>query len=206
MHASHTVGEFTNSNQKCLIDNWMEDRTVNEKFDKEKLRKTKILKEGNFAIVGDSNEFHKNSEYSSNYHQHPTTSSTANMGKREKMMRDKLLEMMKQKQIYEEAQTEEMKKKDNDWCSETRCCYYNRRYGDAYPDIKAHSQKANWDNKPITFWSEHRHEIPSVTQQLEKIDEFRKNVQFTTPIEQQYTEKTMPHHNEEKQKISLYPY
>lgn len=190
---------FGNSDGKCLLENWVEERAVKDIGLPEPLEKPEnpdqLLKAGHKGLL--TCDFDSKAENLTTVRdsyrppQHPQV--------REKGSKREALEKMLYEQISQEVHEEFNPPPDPiDYKSVTHNDFNKDDFVSEKPKPTAHHDYTS--EQPVTFWTEHKERITG-TSQLKTLDSpFRKNASFSKPIEE-YSDQAQPYNHENVPKM-----
>ncbi|KAJ8029574.1 Sperm-associated antigen 8 [Holothuria leucospilota] len=175
-----------NSNGRCLLENWVEERQVQELKIEKELEKndentntTLHFKDGHPGILTTDAEQDKLTTFSHSYKvpEKPKVRTTG--AKRE------LLEKTLYAKVSQEVQEEfDVPPPETEYNSVTRKDFDVDGFVSQHPPPK-HEHNVETE-QPVTFWSEHKDKIHGVSQQKTYNAPFKKNSSFSKPIEEQW--------------------
>ncbi|XP_041362499.1 sperm-associated antigen 8-like [Gigantopelta aegis] len=190
---------INNSDAKCLLENWVEERVVQSLYPDDEVEKTgnkaQLFRSGNQGLLtNDLNAKAENLTVVRDTYRPPTKPPVRQRGQKEELMELMFLEQvvneMKSNAVDPEREVEEYK-------SITMKDFNKDDFVSVPPAPTAcHDYKTE---QPITFWSEHRDKVTGVSQT--KTDSaFRKNDAFSKPIDEYWNEPA-PYEQEEYPKM-----
>ncbi|XP_077989002.1 sperm-associated antigen 8-like [Glandiceps talaboti] len=180
MNASRTIN---NSDGKCLLENWVEERSCQHLgLDEPVVDPKSISKlgvEGHRGIL--STDIEANPEKISTFtdsYRRPRSPGVRIVGKKQQMLEKMLYEQMSQ-QVHEEFNPPPP---EPEYVSVTKKDFTVEGFVSVSPEpTMDHNVETE---QPVTFWSEHKDKIHGVSQQKTKDTPFRKNAAFSTPIDE----------------------
>lgn len=190
---------FNNSSSKCLIENWVEERAVGDldtvDLNADKSSSAKQYKDGHSGLLTTNNE--AKAETLTTIRDSYRPPQPANV--RQKGKKQELLEKMLYEQVSKQV-TDEFNAPPETGPMES---IYQADYDIQGFVPSAIAPTASHDyvsEAPVTFWTEHRDKIHSVSQVKTLDTVFRKNTSFSKPIEE-YCDQPKPYELEQIPKM-----
>ncbi|XP_071844623.1 sperm-associated antigen 8-like [Apostichopus japonicus] len=181
-----------NSNGRCLLENWVEERQVQDlkieqevgaQGDDQVTNSTVQFKDGHPGILSTepSADPEKTSTFRHSYSE-PGKLRVRTVGSKRELL---------EKMLYAKVSQEVLAESDPpppepDYCSVTQNDFNVEGFVHELPPPK-HEHNVETE-QPITFWSAHKDKIHGVTQQKTYNHPFKKSSKFSTPIEEQWDE------------------
>lgn len=191
---------FNNSDGKCLLENWVEERQVKEYDtipDAKGESSAKIFRDGHAGIL--STDFDATAEKNTTFrvsYKSPEYPGVRLMGKKEDLMRQMYMEQVVQDVFKDDINPPQPE--PTDFRSVTMADYNKPEFKHVPPaPTKNHNYRTE---QPVTFWSEHKDKVTGVTNIKTGDTPFRKNNAFSQPIEE-YFDDTQPYDQENYPKM-----
>ncbi|KAL5004232.1 hypothetical protein ScPMuIL_017688 [Solemya velum] len=192
---------FNNSSGKCLLENWVEERAVahlDEVSQEENITSSaQKFRSGHGGIL--TTEFNAGAEQLTTVRESyrpPDRSKVRQVGKKQELLEQMLLEQVSKEVFGSELSPNPPE--PTDFKSVTGGDFIVEGFVHKKPEpTKAHNYK---NEQPVTFWSEHKDKIHSVSQVKTGDTPFRKNDAFSQPIDEYWNE-PKPHDFEKYPKM-----
>ncbi|XP_025077821.1 sperm-associated antigen 8-like [Pomacea canaliculata] len=176
-----------NSNAKCLLENWVEERAVKDidpdvKIGGEVTSLAKELRHGHRGVLSaDFNARCENKTIHRISYTPPEITSVRQTGRRKELMRRMLFaQICEEKKVGPEPEPE-----PTDFRS-VKMVDYDFEFESKPPaPTRDHNYRTE---QPVTFWTEHKDKLHGVTQIKTRDTVFRRNDAFTKPIEEYWNE------------------
>uniref|UniRef100_A0A1I8HWU8 Sperm-associated antigen 8-like n=1 Tax=Macrostomum lignano TaxID=282301 RepID=A0A1I8HWU8_9PLAT len=161
-----------NSDSKCLMENWVEERLTSGVDDR---AKRDILKHGNKGILSLDRFQESDTVTHTDYKRHEVKSQCT-QGARSRLQEQELLKQF-EREAEEEFSGEAVEPVT---ASVTKTDFFSREFVSKPP---APTRNHNYEiDQPITFWTEHRDRATGLTQVKARDTPFRRNDAFSQPI------------------------
>ncbi|XP_074651231.1 sperm-associated antigen 8-like [Tubulanus polymorphus] len=178
---------FNNSNGKCLLENWVEERAVMTIDPSPGLDET--TKAGHKGIL--STNFDAEPEKIStcqDSYKAPAQLGVRTMGKKKELLMQMIYDQAS-KEVHEEFNPPP---EPTEFKSVTQKDF---NIDDFVPQEAKYTRSHNLSEQPVTFWSDHKDCVTGVSQVKTHDSPFRKNAAFSTPISE-YLGQTKPYNIE----------
>ncbi|PAA63275.1 hypothetical protein BOX15_Mlig005129g1 [Macrostomum lignano] len=167
-----------NSDSKCLMENWVEERLTSGVDDR---AKRDILKHGNKGILSLDRFQESDTVTHTDYKRHEVKSQCT-QGARSRLQEQELLKQF-EREAEEEFSGEAVEPVT---ASVTKTDFFSREFVSKPP---APTRNHNYEiDQPITFWTEHRDRATGLTQVKARDTPFRRNDAFSQPIGEYWNE------------------
>ncbi|VDI84225.1 sperm-associated antigen 8-like isoform X1 [Mytilus galloprovincialis] len=192
---------FNNADGKCLLENWVEERSVNPydcvEEDVKVTSSAERFKDGHIGILTTELEApaSKLTTVRESYKK-PEPCGVRLMGKKEQMMREMFFEKVGREVFNEELEASQPE--PTDFRSVTNKDFNIEGFKSVRPQpTKNHNYKKD---QPVTYWSEHKKNVHGVSSEKTGDTPFRKNDAFSKPIGE-YWDETQPYELENYPKM-----
>ncbi|XP_070543296.1 sperm-associated antigen 8-like [Ptychodera flava] len=182
---------INNSDGKCLLENWVEERSCQQlgldETDSDQKNIAKLGVEGHTGILTTKLDAgpEKLSTFTDSYRK-PQYSGVRTVGSKKEML-EKMLYDRVSKEVHEEFNPPPP---EPEFVSVTQKDFTVEGFVSVSPEpTMDHNVETE---QPITFWSEHKDKIHGVSQQKTHDTPFRKNAAFSTPIDE-YCDEAKPY-------------
>ncbi|KAJ8303978.1 hypothetical protein KUTeg_017561 [Tegillarca granosa] len=192
---------FNNSDGKCLLENWVEERAVEhlDKVEKDEniTSSAQVFRDGHLGIL--TTDFDAGAENITTIrasYKKPEPCGVRLTGKKEELMKQMLYEKVGKEVFSEELDPSSAE--PTDFRSVTMKDFNIEGFEHKKPvPTKKHDYRKD---QPVTFWSEHKDRVTGVSQVKTYDTPFRKNDGFSKPIDE-YWDETQPYDYENYPKM-----